>query len=140
MSRDDDVVRKLKSQECWDLLRSASLGRIGYRLRGRTRIAPINYIVDGSRIVFRTAEGSKFSALQIEDDVALQTDRYDDDSAWSVLVHGTAREITDEPDTDGVAARLRPWVPTTKDYVFAIEVDKIRGRRFVLERSTDWSI
>ena len=137
MPRDDGVVRKLKSEECWDLLRSTSLGRIGYRLRGRTRIAPINYIVDGSRVVFRTAEGTKFSALLVDDDVALQTDQYDEDSAWSVLAQGTAREISDAPGIAEVVAALRPWVPTTKDHVFAIEVDKVRGRRFALDRTAD---
>jgi uncharacterized protein len=140
MSRDDAAVRKIGREECWDLLRSTTVGRIGYRLRGRTRIAPINFVVDGSRIVFRTAEGSKFSALQIEDDVALQADHYGEDAAWSVLAHGTATEITDEPGTDEATAGLRPWVPTRKDHVFAIEVDKVRGRRFVLERSPDFTI
>lgn len=134
MPRDDGVVRKLKSEECWNLLRSTTLGRIGYRLRGRTRIAPINYIVDGSRVVFRTAEGTKFSALLVDDDVALQTDQFDEDSAWSVLAQGTAREISDEPGTAAIVASLRPWVPTTKDHVFAIEVDKVRGRRFSIDR------
>ena len=140
MSRDDDAVRKIGRDECWELLGSTAVGRIAYRLRGRTRIAPINYVVDGSRIVFRTAEGSKFSALQIEDDVALQTDHYGEDTAWSVLAHGTAREITDEPGTDEVTERLRPWVPTRKDHVFAIDVDKVRGRRFTLDRSPDFTI
>lgn len=140
MARNDDVVTKIGREECWSLLRSTSFGRIGYRLRGRTRITPVNYIVDGSRIVFRTAEGSKFFALKIEDDVALQTDHYDEDHAWSVLAHGIAREITEEPGTADVVARLSPWVPTTKDHVFAIDVDKIRGRRFVLDRSPDWAI
>ena len=137
MARDDAVVHKLGRSECWDLLRSTSVGRIGYRLRGRTRIAPINYIVDGSRVVFRTAEGTKFSALQIDDDVAVQSDQYDDESAWSVLAHGTAREISDEPGIADVVAALRPWVPTTKDHIFAIEVDKVRGRRFALDRPAD---
>ena len=79
---------------------------------GRTRIAPINYIVDGSRVVFRTAPGAKLSALQIDDDVALQADHYGEDSAWSVLAHGTARDITGAPGTDEVLAGLRPWVAT----------------------------
>ena len=140
MTRSDGVVSKIGREESWQLLRSTSFGRIGYRLRGRTRITPVNYLVDGSRIVFRTAEGSKFFALKIDDDVALQTDHYDEDHAWSVLVHGIAREITAEPGTADVVARLRPWVPTRKDHVFAIDVDKVRGRRFVLDRSPDWAI
>lgn len=140
MTRGDGVVSKIGREECWDLLRSSSFGRIGYRLRGRTRITPVNYVVDGSRIVFRTAEGSKFFALKVDDDIALQTDRHDEDHAWSVLANGTAREITGEPGTDDAVARLQPWVPTTKDHVFAIDVDKVRGRRFVLDRTPDWAI
>jgi nitroimidazol reductase NimA-like FMN-containing flavoprotein (pyridoxamine 5'-phosphate oxidase superfamily) len=140
MAHSDDVVSKIGRTECWDLLRSTSVGRIGYRLRSRTRIVPVNYVVDGTRIVFRTAEGSKFFALKVEDEVALQTDRYDEDNAWSVLANGTAREITDEPGVADIVAGLSPWVPTTKEHVFAIEVDKVRGRRFRLDRSPDWAI
>ena len=57
-----------------------------------------------------------------------------------MLAHGTAREITDDPDAADAVARLDPWVPTTKDHVFAIDVDKVRGRRFTLDRSPDWAI
>lgn len=134
MSRDDGVVRKMSSEECWDLLRATTFGRVGYQLRGRTRIAPINYVVDGQRIVFRTAEGSKFYALLVEDNAVLEIDEYDEDSAWSVIAHGSVREITDDADVASATANLRPWVPTKKDHVFAIDVDKVRGRRFALAR------
>ena len=135
MPRDDGVVRKLRSEECWELLRSTTFGRVGYQLRGRTRIAPINYVVDGHRIIFRTAEGSKFFALRVEDNAVLEIDDYDEDSAWSVIAHGSVKEITDDEDTARVTADLKSWVPTKKDYVFAIDVDKVRGRRFVLDRT-----
>lgn len=134
MSPQDEVVSKLSSPACWELLRSTNFGRIGYQLRGRTRITPINYIVDGARIVFRTAEGSKFYALKVEDNAVLQTDSYDERHAWSVIAHGSVREITDDEDTARVTADLRPWIRTTKDHVFAIDVDKVRGRRFILDR------
>ena len=134
MARDDGIIRKLSSEECWDLLRSTTFGRIGFQLRGRTRITPINYVVDGSRIVFRTAEGAKFFALMVEDNAVLEIDDYDAESAWSVIAHGGVREITDDPDAAAATAGLRPWVPTPKNHVFAIDVDKVRGRRFTLER------
>lgn len=136
MSPDDGVIRKLSSEECWDLLRSTTFGRIGFQLRGRTRITPINYVVNGRRIVFRTAEGSKFYALMVEDNAVLEIDDYDDDSAWSVIAHGSVSEITDDADTPSATANLKPWVPTKKDHVFAIDVDKVRGRHFVLDRSS----
>lgn len=137
MSGDDDVVTKLKKDECWDLLRDNTFGRIAYHLRGRSRITPINYSVDGERIVFRTAEGSKFFALKVEDNVALQIDHVGEDSAWSVVAHGPVREITDDADVESATINLRPLIRTTKQHVFAIDVDKVRGRRFILDREHD---
>ena len=137
MSGDDDVVTKLKKDECWDLLRDNTFGRIAYHLRGRSRISPLNYTVYGERIIFRTAEGSKFFAMKVEDDVALQIDHVGEDTAWSVVAHGPVREISDDDDLAEVTVDLRPLIRTTKEHVFAIEVDKVRGRRFRLDREHD---
>lgn len=137
MSGDDDVVTKLKKDECWDLLRDNTFGRIAYHLRGRSRITPLNYTVDGERIVFRTAEGSKFFALKVEDNVALQIDHVGEDTAWSVVAHGPVTEITNDEDLAEATVNLRPLIRTKKEHVFAIDVDKVRGRRFILDRGRD---
>ena len=137
MSDADEVVTKLKKEECWDLLRANSFGRIAYHLRGRSRITPLNYTVDGDRLIFRTAEGSKFFALKVEDNVALQIDHVGEDFAWSVVAHGPVREITKDDDVDLATINLRPLIRTKKQHVFAVDVDKVRGRRFVLDRDHD---
>lgn len=134
MADEDRVVRKLNSKECWELLRANSFGRIAYHLRGRSRITPINYTTHGDRIVFRTAEGSKFYALKVEDNVALQIDFVGAEAAWSVVAHGAVREITDDDDVDLATIDLHPLIRTPKKHVFAIDVDKVRGRSFVLDR------
>ncbi|NLJ52535.1 MAG: pyridoxamine 5'-phosphate oxidase family protein [Intrasporangiaceae bacterium] len=137
MSGDENVVTKLKKDECWDLLRDNTFGRIAYHLRGRSRITPLNYTVDGERIVFRTAEGSKFFALKVEDNVALQIDHVGEDTAWSVVAHGPVTEITNDEDLAEATVNLRPLIRTKKEHVFAIDVDKVRGRRFILDRGRD---
>ena len=137
MSGDENVVTKLKKDECWDLLRDNTFGRIAYHLRGRSRITPLNYTVDGERIVFRTAEGSKFFALKVEDNVALQIDHVGEDTAWSVVAHGPVTEITNDEDLAEATVNLRPLIRTKTEHVFAIDVDKVRGRRFILDRGRD---
>lgn len=134
MADEDRVVRKLNSEECWELLRANTFGRIAYHLRGRSRITPINYSADGDRLIFRTAEGSKFYALKVEDNVALQIDFVGEDTAWSVVAHGPVREIFDDEEVAEATINLHPLIRTKKKHVFAIDVDKVRGRRFLLDR------
>ncbi|MBA3288089.1 MAG: pyridoxamine 5'-phosphate oxidase family protein, partial [Acidimicrobiia bacterium] len=42
--------------------RSMSVGRLATYASGRPHIVPVNFVVDGRTIVFRTAEGAKLSA------------------------------------------------------------------------------
>lgn len=137
MSDDENVVTKLKKDECWDLLRDNTFGRIAYHLRGRSRITPLNYTVEGEQIIFRTAEGSKFFALKVEDNVALQIDHVGENSAWSVVAHGPVREISEDDEVAELTVNLRPLIRTKKEHVFVIDVDKVRGRRFILDREHD---
>ena len=53
---DNDVVTELTQQECWEMLREEEFGRLAYRLVDEIHITPINYAVDGSALLFRTAE------------------------------------------------------------------------------------
>ena len=132
MSKMVATVRKLGSDECWELLRENTFGRLAYQLRGRTRIAPINYAVDEGRLIFRTAEGSKFYALQVDDAVAFEIDSHDDDQAWSVVAQGRVAEILDAKEMKEATVHLRPWVRTKKKHVLSIAIDELTGRRFAI--------
>ncbi len=137
MSQNTVVVRKLAKPECWDFLGRTSFARLAYHLRGHTRIAPINYALDGQRIVFRTAEGSKFYALKVEDRVALEIDEHDDTTARSVVIQGHVSEILHPEEISEATVHLRPWVRTEKKHVLAIAVDKISGREFAITPDAD---
>lgn len=134
MSKMAMKVRNLTDDECWTRLRDTTFGRLAYHLRGRTRIAPINYVVEGERIVFRTAEGSKFYALQVDDEVAFEIDDYDQVSAYSVVAQGRVEEIVDEAERKEATVHLRPWIRTKKKHVFSLSITEIAGREFHLDR------
>ena len=55
-------MRVLTRQECLDLLADQEVGRIAVVLGRRPLIFPVNYVLDGDTIVFRTDPGTKLAA------------------------------------------------------------------------------
>ena len=45
----------LSESECWELLDHATVGRLAVDIAGQPDIFPINFVVDKSGIVFRSA-------------------------------------------------------------------------------------
>jgi len=129
-----DPVHVLHPEQSWGFLREREFGRLAFHLVGEVHIVPINYAVDGERLVFMTAEGSKLFGVTANPDVAFEVDEIVGDRATSVICRGRARTL--EGQAAYVAERLpvRPWVGTPKSIVVVIEVDEISGRRFDLTR------
>ncbi len=131
---ENDPVEVLTEEDCWELLRSSSLGRIAVAFRGVPEIYPINFIAVDERLLLRTAPGTKLLELTINDKVAFETDSVGGDTAWSVVVNGTARVL--ELQSEIQAANelpLHPLIPTLKYVWVEIHPVRISGRRFRLE-------
>jgi len=132
----DGRLQELSRDECLELLRGGNfLGRIGYVVDGLPIILPVNFVVDGESVVFSTARGSKLSWLSSHNRVAFQADhgRPLDRSGWSVLVHGTAREVTDPAELEALRqGPLHSWTVPSAEHWVRVSVDAISGRR--LER------
>jgi hypothetical protein len=123
---------ELSAPESWALLREALVGRLGVVVDDRPDIFPVNHVVDHGSIVFRTAEGTKFTAAAGHV-VAFEVDGYDVEtgSAWSIVVKGTARKVIGLPDVlDIFDLPLFPWHSAPKPHFIRIEPDSITGRRF----------
>ena len=90
--------------DCFLRLESVPVGRIGFVCGGEVVILPVNFLVDGQDIVFRTASGSKLSAVEVGHYVGFEADSYDQatGTGWSVVVNGLAEIV----DSDAEAARL----------------------------------
>jgi len=131
-------VLELPADECWRLLRSADVGRLAVSIANFPDIFPVNYVVDGETIVFRTAAGTKLAASVLGRGIAFEIDGYDATAgdAWSVVAKGEAREIEHMVDYfDAEDLPLFPWHASPKPNFVRIEPTELTGRRFhVVER------
>ena len=127
-------VYTMTPEDCWDLLRRREFGRLAYHDSRRVQIVPVNFAVDQHRIIFRTAEGSKFSSVMENADVAFETDELTDEAAMSVIARGLAYELTGEEALMSDQLRLRPWIKDAKNHVVAVDIAEISGRFFYLSK------
>ena len=117
---------------CLGLLASVPVGRIGFFADGELVILPVNHLVDGQDVVFRTAAGSKLSAAENGGPVVFEADSYDDldRSGWSVVVNGLT-EVIDDAETGRLSGLgLHPW-STAVEHPFWIRIrpTSVSGRR-----------
>ena len=118
--------------ECWHLLRTVEVGRLAVAIRNRPDIFPVNYVVDAETILINTAPGTKLAAAVLGRAVAFEADVLDtvERSAWSVVVKGTADELTSLDDLIEVEALdIESWSPTEKRRFLRITPESITGRR-----------
>jgi len=126
-------VERLPEDQCWALLRTATVGRLAVWVEDHPDIFPLNYAVDQGTVVFRTGEGTKVLGALSGTAVALETDGYDPatDRAWSVVVKGRARAITEVDDLMAtVDLPLFPWQAGDKGRFVRVVPGEVTGRRF----------
>lgn len=127
----DAVVSTLDEEACWNLLARRELGRLAVWVDGKPDIFPVNYVIDGPQVLFRTAPGSKLAGLSQSPDVAFEVDEYDDTHAASVVLKGVATRLERLVDIEAAdALPLNPWIPTLKYRWVRISPSSITGRRF----------
>ena len=69
-------LEHLSLRECWDLLSSTPVGRVGVLVDSAPEIYPVNHAVDGQTIVFRTERGGKLRGLDRSPSVCFEVDGY----------------------------------------------------------------
>jgi len=132
MPDQENPVLDLGPAESWDLLAGSELGRLAVSVGDQPEIFPINYLAHDGVVLFCTAQGSKLVNLTINRHVALETDGYTEEFAWSVIVHGTSRSLRTGTEIEAAARLpLHSWIPTLKYIFVEITPQKITGRRFV---------
>jgi hypothetical protein len=123
----------LSESECWELLGRAAVGRLAVDIAGQPDIFPINFVVDRSGIVFRSAAGTKLAGAVLNRLVAFEIDGYEpgDRVAWSVVVKGTASPIERMQEVfDAEDLPLFPWLAWDKPNFVRIEPTVVTGRRY----------
>lgn len=123
----------LDADECWELLASVPVARVGLQIEGRIDVLPVNHTVVGQRVAWLSSTGTKLGAAAAEQPVALEADQIDESGhrGWSVVVHGTARIVTDEDRKQQLFdAEVTPWVaPDQRTLWVEVADPSISGRR-----------
>lgn len=129
---DKNGLEILDRQQCLALLAGRTIGRVGLTTGALPTVLPVNFYLDGDRILIRTGEGTKLDAALRGAVVAFEVDDFDpvDHSGWSVVVTGVADEVT-EPERLRRAEHLAlaRWAPVGDGHIVAIATDMISGRR-----------
>jgi len=132
-SRDPPIYEELSEPECLALLERAPVGRVGISIQALPAVLPVNYVVVGRDVVFRTVPGTKLDAATTGTVVAFEADHYDPErrDGWSVLVRGVAHEVTDDAELAGLRALpLEPWaLDGEADRFVRVTTTMMSGRR-----------
>jgi nitroimidazol reductase NimA-like FMN-containing flavoprotein (pyridoxamine 5'-phosphate oxidase superfamily) len=131
MTENDSPVTFLDTDRAWDLLAGERLGRLAVLTDSGVDIFPINYVVQGESLVFRTAEGTKLSAVTAHSEVTFEIDQWNEDAGYSVVARGRAIPVSNPEELAQVEALgLRPWVPTFKTIFVRIIIHELTARKF----------
>lgn len=117
---------------CLRLLATVPVGRVGFVAGGEVVMLPVNHLIDGQDVVFRTDVGSKLYTVGDTVSVGFEADAYDarTQSGWSVVLSGRA-ELVDSDDEIGRLSRLglRSWGNAERPYCIRIRPTTVTGRR-----------
>jgi uncharacterized protein len=122
-------VEALSREECVLYLRAHGVGHVCVLRAGRPAIYPVNYILDGDSIVFRTRQESDLYAATFESPAAFEIDGTETiyHEGWSVLVVGQATHVHDSIEIDRLSgARLTSWAGARGCFV-KIGVEEVSG-------------
>ena len=125
-------LERLNQRDCWQLLATTPVGRIGVLNDSAPEIYPVNHVVDGHTIVFRTEPGSKLRGLLRSPAVCFEVDGFDpaDATGWSVLIKGRATEVHDPQELRRLAELdLRYWALGDKHHWIRVTPAEVTGRR-----------
>jgi nitroimidazol reductase NimA-like FMN-containing flavoprotein (pyridoxamine 5'-phosphate oxidase superfamily) len=124
----DGTLVELDQNECYTLMSTQAIGRLAVAAPGEAPlVVPVNFVLDGEVIVFRSDVGTKIRLLR-QGPVAFEVDFIDwhHRTGWSVLARGVAYEATAR---EVEHLNLEPWVTGEKRDWIRIVVSEVTGRR-----------
>lgn len=128
MSTEGRVLVDIEREECIRLLQTRPVGRFAIAPPDQAPlVVPVNYIVDGDFVVFRSDYGAKVRLLDASP-VSFEVDDIDwfHRSGWSVLVRGVAYEAT---HWEVAHLLLEPWADGDKRHWIRVKLTEVTGRR-----------
>jgi nitroimidazol reductase NimA-like FMN-containing flavoprotein (pyridoxamine 5'-phosphate oxidase superfamily) len=126
----------LDGDTCLALLQSVPVGRVAWAGDdGTASVLPVNFVLDGTAVVFATAPGAKMDAIHAGRPLTFEADDLEPAlrTAWSVVVTGPAQVVTDPAEIERLKSLpLAPWIAAPKPFFARLTPEKITGRRIPL--------
>ena len=126
-----DRLGVLDAAKCYRLLKTQTVGRIVYTDGALPAVAPVNYSLDGHRIIFRTSPVTRLALGVVDQVVAFEVDCLDAEvrTGWSVVVTGIARALVDAGELARAAGlQLAPWAGGDRLLYVCITPGVVTGR------------
>lgn len=125
------VLEELAPWQCWAKLSPSGVGRVALSTPDGPLALPANYRVLDGTVLYRTTADSVL-ARAVGQRVAFEVDQLDEalSVGWSVLVTGTAEQVTDPEAITWFEqhADPRPWAGGDRDTWIRIRPTQITGR------------
>ena len=127
------VSRAMGPEECRRLIQAGGVGRVAFRGASDVHIVPVNFVVDGDSIVFRTAPYSELGENGPGKRAAFEVDQLDTARrcGWSVVAKGRLHVISAHPEV--VALRLDndpdPWADGVRRLYMRLPWRELTGRQ-----------
>jgi nitroimidazol reductase NimA-like FMN-containing flavoprotein (pyridoxamine 5'-phosphate oxidase superfamily) len=134
----DVMLENLDEAECMRLIAPGGIGRLVFAGRWDLTVLPVNYMLHGGAILFRTAQDSatdedlRTGIAHAEYRAAFEVDDFDPVAreGWSVLVQGPAHHLDSEQErAEALTAGVEPWPGGEREHFIKITPARITGRR-----------
>lgn len=125
-------MERLSTETCWELLETTPVGRVVVMVEGAPEVYPVNFVVDGQSVAFRSAPGSKLRGLERFPTTCFEADVIDPDAhtGWSVMVKGRAVDVARSDERSRLTSMpLTLWTAGVKDHWVRIRPTEVTGRR-----------
>lgn len=126
------MIAVIEEDECFALLGSTTVGRVGFVHDERVEIIPVNYRMHDRDLLLRTREDGILAELPRHPHVAFEVDHHDDlaGTAWNVLLSGRVETLSPEQVEELPASeRVLPWAGGERTLWLRYIAERVSGRR-----------
>ncbi|WP_439681283.1 pyridoxamine 5'-phosphate oxidase family protein [Embleya sp. MST-111070] len=119
----------MTEEECRARLFLHDVGRVAPAMTQDPFVLPVDYVMDGADVIYRSAAGSRPAnlvgpvAFEVDDLIRIAR------LGWSVLVIGDTERVTDPVETARLTRDARTWSDGVPDVWTRIRPRDVTGRR-----------
>jgi len=141
-------IEEMRESEAREVLGTINYAHLAVAKDNIPYVVPVHYAFDGSELFIYTTEGKKADIIRVNPEICLQAEDVEDNENWkSVMVSGTAEQLTNEDDRQKaldlilkVNPRLTPaisirwmdsWVRENIEVIYRITPRSITGRQTI---------